>query len=71
MLDKLIAWVADRLREKSTWNGLVAFLSAVGVGVNPELTEKIVVGGVAIIGVIEVVWPELFVVEVVEDEEVE
>lgn len=38
----------------STWKGLVAIATAAGVTISPELTDKIVAAGLAVIGAIQV-----------------
>ena len=45
----------DRLREPSTWRGIVMLLTGLGVGISPELAESIVAVGVSLAGVIGVV----------------
>lgn len=47
-----MSWFADRLKERSTWQGIVAVLSAVGVAFSPDQKEAIITAGVALIGVI-------------------
>lgn len=48
----LVTWLLDRLRERSTWLGLTGLATALGVGLDPEATEAIVTGGVAVAGAI-------------------
>ena len=50
MLD--VIW--ERLGEASTWRGIFAFLTAVGVAIRPELMEAIIVVGMGIVGLIGV-----------------
>lgn len=45
---KIIQFILDRLKEKSTWLGITGLLSAVGVTLNPEQTAAISTAGVAI-----------------------
>jgi hypothetical protein len=51
MLDNFLTWVADRLKEKSTWIGLVGFAATIlGYAVSPESAQAyaeigLVVGG--------------------------
>lgn len=49
---KAIKWVADRLKEPSTWRGLTMLLTAVGISVRPELMEQIIVAGTGVAGLI-------------------
>lgn len=48
-------WIIDRLKERSTWLGIVGLVSAAGVTLNPELTEAIVSMGLAAAGLIAVI----------------
>jgi hypothetical protein len=48
------AYLLERGKEASTWRGLVAFLTAVGVGISPEQGEAIIAVGLAMIGAIGV-----------------
>jgi len=43
-----------RGKEASTWRGLVALLTAVGVAISPEQADAIVALGLAVIGAIGV-----------------
>lgn len=54
MKDFLLA----RLHEASTWRGLVALLTAVGVALTPEQTEAVVAAGLAIIGALGLFLPD-------------
>jgi len=47
-------YLIERGKEASTWRGLVALLTAVGVSVSPEQGEAIIALGLAIIGAIGV-----------------
>ena len=52
------AWVVARLREPSTWRGLVWLLTACGVTLRPEIWEQITAVGMAIAGLIGVLTRE-------------
>lgn len=41
-------WISERLKERTTWLGLIGLLSAAGIGVDPEQAETIAAGGVAL-----------------------
>ena len=43
-----MSYLLERLRERSTWLGLAAFATALGVHLSPELSEAIVSTGVAL-----------------------
>lgn len=48
-------YIFNRLAEPSTWRGIVLFVTALGVPINPELMEPIIATGLAITGLIGVV----------------
>ena len=50
----MLDFILERGKEASTWRGLVALATAVGISVSPELSEAIVALGLAIIGVLGV-----------------
>lgn len=51
-------FLLTRLHEASTWRGLVALLTAVGVVLTPEQTEAVVAAGLAVIGALGVFLPD-------------
>lgn len=52
---KAVLFLADRLKERSTWIGLTALASAFGVAVSPEAAEAIIAAGTAVGGLIGIV----------------
>jgi hypothetical protein len=50
----MIDFILTRLKEASTWRGLVALLTAAGIGLSPEQGEAITATGLAVIGLIGV-----------------
>jgi hypothetical protein len=48
----------ERLKERSTWTGVVLMLSSVGLTFHPELLSVVIAAGMAIAGLIEFFWPE-------------
>ena len=50
----MLDFILERGKEASTWRGLVALATAVGISVSPELSEALVALGLAIIGVLGV-----------------
>ena len=48
----MIDWLMDRLKERSTWLGIVSFLTAAGVTLEPGQAEAFVAAGLAIAGVV-------------------
>lgn len=55
---KIVDWIVDRLKEKSTWLGITALLSAAGVVLAPEQLDAIATAGVAIAGAIAIFTKE-------------
>jgi hypothetical protein len=48
------AYLLERGKEASTWRGIVALLTAVGITLSPEQVEAIIALGLAVIGAIGV-----------------
>ena len=44
---QFLLFIIGRLRERSTWIGLMGLATALGVALNPEQVESIIVTGVA------------------------
>ena len=51
-------YIISRLKEASTWRGIVAILTASGIAISPEQTESIVACGLAIIGCLGAFLPD-------------
>ena len=49
-------YIIDRLKEPSSWRGLVMIATAFGVSVNPELLSSIIAAGTGLAGIIGVVF---------------
>jgi hypothetical protein len=49
-----MTWLLNRLREASTWRGLVWLLTVSGVALRPDQVEAIVLAGMAIAGLMGV-----------------
>ena len=47
-------WLKTRLKERSTWKGLVWILTACGLAITPEQSEAIITAGLALAGVLDV-----------------
>lgn len=50
----VITYLLDRAKEASTWRGIVALLTALGVALTPEQQNAIITAGLGLIGVIGV-----------------
>lgn len=51
-------YILARLHEASTWRGITAGLTAVGIVLSPEQRDAIIVAGLAIMGVIGAFVPD-------------
>ena len=51
-------YILDRLKEPSSWRGLVMIATAFGVSVNPELLTSIIAAGTGLAGVIGFVFKD-------------
>jgi hypothetical protein len=47
-------YILERLAEASTWRGIMAFLTGVGVVISPDLQAAIIATGLAVMGLIGV-----------------
>lgn len=50
----MLEWILARAKERSTWLGLIALLTSVGVSLEPTAQEAIVTAGVALAGMVAV-----------------
>lgn len=51
---KVFDYILNRLNENSTWRGIVLLLTALGVTLSPDQTDKIVAAGLGVVGAINV-----------------
>ena len=51
---KIVNIVLQRLSENSTWRGIILVATALGVKLDPELQNQILVAGLGLVGVINV-----------------
>ena len=51
-------WLLSRLKEPSSWRGLVVIAGIVGYKLDPNLQDSIITAGVAIFALIEVIRKE-------------
>ena len=52
---KIVNILLERLAENSTWRGIILIAMAVGVKLEPELQESIIVAGLGLVGLINVI----------------
>ena len=55
-MKKAAKWIIDQLKQPSTWRGITMLATSLGIAVNPELMEQIVVAGTAAAGLIGVLF---------------
>ena len=48
----MVEYIIARLKEASTWRGIIGLLTAMGVTISPELIDKIIAAGMALMGVV-------------------
>ena len=53
-----MAYLLARLKEASTWRGIVLLLTAFGVQVAPEVQEAVISVGITVAGAIGVLFPD-------------
>jgi len=58
-MEGLLKWIAARLKEPSTYQGLATILTAAGIFLSPELWLGIGTAGAAIIGLVQVIKKEI------------
>ena len=51
-------YLIDRLKEASTWRGIVAFATALGVGLTPDQQAAIIAFGLGLMGIVGVFFPD-------------
>lgn len=51
-------WIINRLKEPSSWRGLIVLAGILGYSMSPELQEQIIVAGTALLGLVEVLRKE-------------
>jgi hypothetical protein len=50
----MIQYILERLNETSTWRGLLAILTGLGIKLRPDLAEAIISAGMAAMGLINI-----------------
>lgn len=51
-------WIKERLKEKSTWKGVVWLITACGVALTPEQSEAIITAGITLAGLLDIFTTE-------------
>lgn len=52
------AYVLERMKEPSTWRGLVLLLTALGIPMAPGVSDAIIAAGLGLAGLIGAVMPD-------------
>jgi hypothetical protein len=47
-------FILDRLKQESTWRGLIQLVIACGIGINPDQAVALIAVGTSVIGAINV-----------------
>lgn len=63
MVQGLVLYGLRRLKEPSTWQGLVLGTTAVGVHVSPEMANYIMTIGIGAAGLVTTVLPDSFAIK--------
>lgn len=54
----ILKFILPRLKERSTYLGIVGLLAAVGVAVDPTYVDLALTVGAAVAGILGVIWPD-------------
>lgn len=49
-------WIVDQLKQPSTWRGMVMLATSVGLVIEPQLADKIIVAGTGVAGLMGVMF---------------
>ena len=49
-------WAINQLKQPSTWRGMVMLATSVGLVIEPQLADKIIVAGTGVAGLIGVMF---------------
>jgi len=64
-IETILNWLGSRLSERSSWLGLTAILTSVGVTVSPDMQNIIIQMGIAIAGLVAFLTEDTAAVAVV------
>ena len=51
-------YILERLKEPSTWRGIVMLLTAAGIPIAPQMQDVIISAGLALVGLIGAATPD-------------
>jgi hypothetical protein len=52
------SYIIERMKETSTWRGVILLLTAIGVPIAPAMADSIIAAGMAVAGLIGVSFPD-------------
>ena len=55
-MNELTKYILNQLKEASTWRGIVMLATSVGLTVEPQLAQQIIVAGTGVAGLIGVLF---------------
>lgn len=53
-----VRFLMARLKEPSTWRGVISIVTAMGVALSPSQMEAIIAGGLALMGIVGAFTPD-------------
>lgn len=56
-MHQVLAYLLERLKEKSTWVSIGSFLTAIGVGISPENWQLVMMVGMGLPGLVTMFLP--------------
>lgn len=59
MLKTFLSYVLARLRERSTWLGLISLATALGIAVSENQQEAVIAAGSAVAGLVAALVPDV------------
>lgn len=54
-MKKVIRYIADRLDERSTWLGITGLITALGVGIRPDIMETVTEMGMGMASLVMII----------------
>jgi hypothetical protein len=54
----MLKFIGDRLKERSTWVGILSIITVAGISLSPEQQEAIILAGTAIVAAVFTFTPD-------------
>ncbi len=51
-------YIINRLKERSTWLGIISLATGIGLSINPDWVEAIIAAGVGLAGLVGIATPD-------------